>query len=260
MTASNTAIQSPFNLNGRHALVTGSSKGIGRDIALGLAKAGAKVTVHDQTDNDALEDVTQSLKKMDKFGSKMTFDLSDHLAIEKSVSDVLKTESIDVLILNASFEVREPIFEVSTDNIRKQFEVNFLGNIILCNYLIPRMVENKWGRIIGLGSIQESYTNLTLAPYAALKSAQTRYLKSLAVAVASDGVTVNTIAPGAIETDRNRNVLSDEAVRESVLGRIPSRRIGQASDCVGSAVFLASDEASYITGAWLPVDGGFHLS
>ncbi|GAB5456984.1 MAG: SDR family oxidoreductase [Henriciella sp.] len=255
--STDTSVQSaPFSLAGRHAFVTGSSRGIGKAIALGMAAAGAKVSVHGQRHSAELEDLCLALDASHQLGKCVVFDLSDEDSFGAEV--ITQLGQVDILVLNASQEVREPLFEIKAQRVRDQFETNFLSSILLCQKFLPGMLETGWGRIIGLGSIQERHANPSLAPYAALKAAQTHYLQMLALEVASQGVTVNTLAPGAIETDRNREVLAVPETRRAVTARIPAGRIGDVEDCVGAAVFLASDAAAYVTGAWVPVDGGFH--
>ncbi len=245
-----------IDLNGRRALVTGASRGIGRAIAIGLAKAGASLVVHARKPSEQLERVIEEIQFLGGDVQAWCVDIEDEAQLKYQLTE-LHTE-IDILVLNASIEHREKIDSLSATNVHQQIQSNLVSSISLTQALVPKMRKRAWGRVIALGSIQEIHPNPDLSVYAALKAAQTHFLKTLAVHVAGDGVTINTLAPGAILTDRNRAILSDGDFREKVKTRIPMGKIGSPQDCVGAAVFLASDWSSYITGAWLPVDGGFH--
>lgn len=245
-----------IDLHGRTALVTGASRGIGRATALGLAQAGAKIIVHGRCESDELDDALHAIRLAGGAAEKLIFDLADTGKISSCLA--AQKNSIDIVILNASVETRESIYAIELSNALDQFTCNFLSMLEIVKHLTPSMCERGWGRIIGIGSIQEVHVNPDLSVYAALKAAQTHFLRTLATQVAKSGVTVNIVAPGAILTDRNREVLADPTFRSAVEAKIPAGRIGEPEDCVGAIVFLASEAANYITGAWLPVDGGFH--
>jgi NAD(P)-dependent dehydrogenase (short-subunit alcohol dehydrogenase family) len=245
-----------IDLRGKTALVTGATRGIGRATALGLAQAGANIIVHGPCESDELDDALNAIRMVGGAVEKLIFDLADTEMISRCLSTY--KNPIDIVILNASVETRESIHTIDHSNALHQFTCNFLSMLEIVKHVTPLMCASGWGRIIGIGSIQEVHVNPDLSVYAALKAAQTHFLKTLATQVAKSGVTVNIVAPGAILTDRNREVLSDSAFRAAVEAKIPAGRIGEPEDCVGATIFLASDAANYITGAWLPVDGGFH--
>jgi glucose 1-dehydrogenase len=246
------------DLRGKTALVTGASRGIGRAIALGFGKAGAAVIVHGKSDSDELDKVCKIINASGGHSEKLFFDLADTSKISAQLCALHR--SIDIVVLNASVENREDLYEIDPENVTAQFTCNFLSLVEIVKTLTPLMCQRGWGRIIGIGSIQEVHANPTLAVYAALKSAQTHFLKTLALQTASHGVTVNTIAPGVILTQRNEAVLADIDFCKAIEERIPAGRIGKPQDCVGATLFLSSVQADYITGVWLPVDGGFHAA
>lgn len=249
---------SNFSLSGRTALITGSPQGIGRALSLGLADAGATIIAHAREENDDTRSLRRALEALNCFGGEVFCDLANIEATQIALGDFV--DRVDILILNASYECREGLLSAKPDSVDRQYFVNLRSSIFIVQHFARSMINRKWGRIIGLGSVQEVHANPQLSPYAALKAAQTQYLKTLARELAPNHITVNTLAPGAIRTQRNSEVLANVSYRESVEKRIPAGRIGDPKDCVGAAVFLASDAASYITGAWLPVDGGFHAN
>lgn len=246
-----------FSFKGKKVLITGASRGIGRAIALGFAVKGASLVLHAKSHSEALEEVVHSCSGLADGVNTWICDLTDSGKLQTSLNQ--SELDVDILVLNASMEIRREILSNSVNDIQEQVSCNLISSIILAQYFTPLMCANGWGRVIGIGSIQEIHANPTLSVYASLKTAQSHYLKTLAKQVAESGVTVNTVAPGAILTDRNKEVLSNIQFRREVESKIPTGKIGNPEDCTGSVLFLASDLAKYITGAWLPVDGGFHI-
>ncbi|CAN5370960.1 SDR family oxidoreductase [soil metagenome] len=244
-----------FDLSGRKALITGSSRGIGAVLATALAARGAEVVVHGREASDELDALANKLG-----GKALAADLSDATAckgLARRAEDLLG--GVDILILNASYEMRCDWKSVSVEDADLQMAVNFRSSLILCQALAPGMTERGWGRIIALGSIQEVRPNPALMVYAAAKAAQANMMMNLARELGPHGVTVNTLSPGAIATDRNAAVLSDPAYRATVEARIPAGRVGQPDDCVGACLLLASDAGAYVNGAVLRVDGGWSV-
>jgi NAD(P)-dependent dehydrogenase (short-subunit alcohol dehydrogenase family) len=244
-----------FDLSGRKALVTGSSRGIGAALATALADRGAQVVVHGREVSDELDALARKVG-----GRALAADLADAGAcrdLARRAEDLLG--GVDILILNASYEMRADWKAVSVEDADLQMAVNFRSSLLLCQALAPAMAERGWGRIIGLGSIQEIRPNPALLVYAAAKAAQTNMLMNLARQLGPSGVTVNNLAPGAIETDRNSAVLADPAYRANVEAQIPAGRVGRPQDCVGACLLLASEAGAYITGTTLHVDGGWSL-
>lgn len=233
-----------FDLSGKVALVTGSTRGIGRAIAAGLAAVGAKVAVHGAGE-----------------GADFPADLADPAAVRGLIPAVeARLGPVDILVLNASTEIRQDFADITPAEIDAQVAVNLTATTLLLQSAVPAMVARGFGRVVGIGSIQEAKPNPRLLIYAALKAAQNNMLVNLARQHAGQGVTFNTLAPGAIATDRNAAVLADPAYRARVEAQIPAARIGTPEDCVGACLLLASEAGGYITGSTLFVDGGWHVS
>lgn len=244
-----------FDLSNRTALITGSSRGIGAALAQALASRGVNVVVHGR---EAGKELTATAGKVG--GKALAADLGDPdacKALARDAHDLLGR--VDILILNASYEMRGDWKEVSAEDADLQMAVNFRSSLLLCQALAPGMTERGWGRIIALGSIQEVRPNPALMVYAAAKAAQANMMQNLARELGPHGVTVNTLAPGAITTDRNAEALSDPAYRAKVEAQIPAGRVGRPEDCVGACLLLASNAGAYINGAVLRVDGGWSV-
>lgn len=246
-----------FDLTGRKALITGSSRGIGAALALALAERGATVAVHGRSAGDELDAMAARL------GGKavaLAADLADARACHDLAARATNAlGGVDILVLNASYEMRADWKSVSVEDADLQMAVNFRSSLILCQALAPAMTQRGWGRIIALGSIQEVRPNPALMVYAAAKAAQANMMMNLARELGPGGVTANTLSPGAIATDRNAGALSDPAYRQKVEAQIPAGRVGQPDDCVGACLLLASDAGAYVNGAVLRVDGGWSV-
>lgn len=236
-------------VSGRRALVTGADTGIGRAIARGLAGAGAQVVLH-HLGNAA--------------GARETLDAETHEAdftrdgaAEALARAVLAGGPVDILIANAAIERRGPWQSVSARDLSDHLAANLGALLSLCQQLVPPMAARGWGRVVAVGSVMAARPRAETLPYAALKSAQTTALRALAREVAAEGVTLNAIAPGAIETERTAARYADPAFRAAVTAKIPARRPGTPQDCVAPVLMLCSEGAGYITGAEIPVDGGW---
>lgn len=242
------------DLKGKRALVTGSSRGIGRAIAVALARAGAGVIVHGVAASQAAEETLAEIGENARF-------IAGNLADANACLDIAKAAGpIDILILNASYEKRFDWRDLPIEEMDRQWAVNVRSSMILMQELVPGMADRGWGRVIAIGSIQEAKPNPRLAVYAASKVAQTSLVRTLAKEVGRQGVTVNNLAPGAIATDRNAEVLADADYAARVAAQIPAGRVGTPEDCVGACLLLCSDAGSYINGASLYVDGGWHIA
>ncbi len=231
-----------FDLSGRNALVTGSTRGIGRALADAMAEAGAAVATHGLSKGEA----------------QYCSDIADADACRALAADVERDlGQVDILVLNAAADLRRSWLETTADEVDHQLAANFRSTLILCQALLPQMMARGWGRIITIGSIQEVHPNPDYLVYAAAKAAQTSLVRNLARQAGSSGVTINNLAPGAIATDRNAETLADPEYRTKVESMIPLGRIGAPQDCVGACLLLASDAGAYINGISLFVDGGW---
>ncbi len=165
----------------------------------------------------------------------------------------------DIVVANASIQERVAWEEITEEQALRHYQVNVASILSLIQASVPAMRERGWGRILTIGSVQQTVPHPQLAAYAVTKSALLNLVRNLAKQLAPDGITVNNLAPGAIATDRNAEALSDEDYRNLVVSHIPAGRIGEAGDCAGAALLVCSDAGRYITGADLYVDGGMSL-
>lgn len=235
------------------ALVTGSSRGIGRAIALRLAKDGYRVILHGSKASPKLEEAKQLIEQNGGVADVLTAnlcDLSETAALANSMGD------IDVLVLNASIQYRNPWQNITLAECEDQLNCNFVSSLLLIQGAISHMKEQGWGRIITIGSVQEAKPHPDMLVYSASKAAQTNMVQSLSLQVAKDGITVNNVAPGVIYTDRNIAVLSDADYAKKVTDSIPVGFYGEPDDCAGIVSLLCSEEGRYITGQSIYVDGG----
>lgn len=241
-----------FNLEGKTALVTGSTQGIGFAAASVLAEYGAKVFVHGATSMEKCEAAAAKIKN----SVPVCCNLSDDNAAEKLYA---ATGDVDILILNASVQYRTPWNEISEDEMNTQLNVNFKSSLAAMQLYYEKMKENGWGRIITVGSVQQYKPHKEMAVYAATKCAQMSLVRNIGKQLAPFGITVNNLTPGVIDTPRNAKALSDPEYRKNVLAGIPLGYPGAADDMKGAVLLLSSDAGRYITGADIVVDGGMSL-
>lgn len=235
------------------ALVTGSSRGIGRAIAIRLAKDGYKVIIHCAGNVSKAEETAAVIKNN---GGEAEIVISNLCNLEETKALCKKIDKVDVLVLNASLQYRTPWQQITTEACIEQLNCNFVSSMLLIQAVAENMKKNKWGRIITIGSVQEQKPHPDMLVYSASKAAQTNMVKSLSLQLAGDGITVNNVAPGVIYTDRNVKALSDPEYAKKVTESIPLGFYGEPSDCAGIVSLLCSDEGRYITGQNIFVDGG----
>lgn len=244
------------DLAGQRVLVTGSSQGIGLAIAKALSGSGAKVCSNAPSPGAELDGACREA------GATLGIaaDLSQPEEVERLAASVTAAfGGLDILILNAALQERRPWSGFDRASIDRQWELNLAANYRLIQAFVPAMAERGFGRLIAIGSIQQVRKHPEMLVYAASKAALESMVRNIARQVAGHGVTCNVLAPGAIETARNREALADAAYRDAVLARIPAGRLGTPEDCAKVALFLASNAARYVTGTTLFVDGGMHL-
>lgn len=249
-----------FQLHGHRALITGSNRGIGRALALALAECGADLYVHSRKEDAAAR---ETLKELQARGTR-AMHISGDLSNEKTAAELARQMRQglgmpDILILNASYQIRGKWDQVGKEDFDYQMQVDCFSSLQLIQQCVPFMRENKWGRIVIIGSVQQAKPHPQMIVYAAAKVAQVSMVENLSLQLAEDGITVNNVAPGTIYTDRNVEALSDEAYHEKCRRDIPMGFIGKPEDCVAPVVMLCSEEGRYITGINLYVDGGKHI-
>lgn len=243
-------------LTGKRALVTGSSRGIGRAIAIALAEAGADIVLHCSRDGEKVRAVQREIAAMGRQCSVCTADLSTADGADGLID---RAGHIDVLVLNASMQFRNRWDQISPAEFDAQVNCNWRASLSLIRQAVPAMQAQRWGRIVAIGSVQEAKPHPDMLVYSASKSAQTAMIRSLAVQLAADGITLNDVAPGVIYTDRNVDALADPAYAKIVTDSIPMGYYGQPQDCAGIVRLLCSDAGRYITGQRIFVDGGKSL-
>lgn len=237
----------------KRALITGSSRGIGRALAKALAHDGYEVIIHCSKKSEKADSTKAEIEAAGGRASILCADLSDLNATEKLCAEM---GDIDVLILNASIQYRKPWIEIGLDECYTQLNCNFVSSLKLIQAAAPHMKEKGWGRVITIGSVQEAKPHPDMLVYSASKAAQTNMMRSLALQLAGFGITVNNVAPGVINTDRNKDALSDPDYAKKVTDSIPAAFYGEPEDCVGTVRLLVSDAGRYITGQSIYVDGG----
>jgi len=246
-------LKEKFDLNGETALVTGSSRGIGRGIALGLAEYGAHVILHGSRQSAALDEAQRLVGRFDPDVETWMADLGD----EKSVETMPR--KIDILVANVSIQERMAWHEFDMAEARKEAQVNWLSTLKMFQLAYPHMKESRWGRLIVVGSVQERRPHPQMVAYAATKGALENMVRNIARQVASEGITVNNLCPGVFYTDRNKDALGDPKYAMCVMDAIPMHDYALPEDAAGTAVLLASDAGRYITGATILIDGGLSL-
>jgi glucose 1-dehydrogenase len=249
-----------FSLSGRKALVTGSSRGIGRAIALGLAQQGADIVINYAASAQAAESAAKEASSFGVHAFTVQADMHSATAPRELFEQALaKLGRIDILVLNVSTQFRKSWQEVTAEEFDIQMRVNLRATMELMQLALPGMIDQRWGRVLTIGSIQELKPHPQMLVYAASKSAMVNMVRNLAKQVAPYGVTINNLAPGVIYTDRNSGVLEDLEYRQRVLDGIPCHFFGEPADCVGAALLLCSGASRFITGVDLLVDGGGQL-
>lgn len=251
---------SPFSLSGKTALVTGSSRGIGRSILLGLADLGANVIVHGVRRGQAADDTLAEASASEVDATFIAGDLGAPGGGRSLAEAALTTSGqIDIVILNASIQIKKSWLEQTSDDYELQMRTNVQASFEILQVLVPPMQSNGWGRVVTVGSVQQAKPHPMMLAYAASKCAQMSLVTSLARDLAKSGITVNNLAPGVILTDRNTDALADPNYADTVKAQIPAGYFGESHDCVGAAQLLCSDAGRYITGQNLYVDGGMSL-
>ena len=245
-----------YSLYGKKALVTGSSRGIGSAIALELARGGADVIVHCSKPGAKADSIADQIKSMGRKSEVIVADLTNP---EKTIELAERAAGVDILVLNASMQIRKPWQEITVSEYIMQTNCNYLSSLLLMQRLSVPMQKKKWGRIVAIGSVQERKPHPQMLVYSSSKCAQTGLVQSLAVQLAKDGITVNTVAPGVIYTDRNIEALSNPEYAKQVTDSIPAGFYGQKEDIAGTVRLLCSDFGRYITGQNIFIDGGKSL-
>ncbi len=245
-------------LAGRVALITGASRGFGRAIALAFAREGARVAANYLSSRREADGLVAEAGRLGAEAFALHGDVAREADARALVTSTLdRFGRLDILVNNAGIMVRGPLLEVPADAYRRMLDINVTGTLLCSRYALPPMIERGYGRIINLSSqLAQRAVGGGFAAYAATKGAIESLTRALAAEVGGHGVTVNAIAPGGIETDMSRDVMTPE-YRARRLAELPLRRFGSVEDVAYCAVILAADEAGYLTGQILHPSGGW---
>lgn len=247
-----------MRLAGRVALVTGGSRGIGRAIVATLAREGAKVAFVYRSNQSAADQLVADLQRDEREAIAFSADVAQTAAADEVVEKVLERwEKIDILVNNAGIIRDGLLATMDFEQWREVIETNLHSVYNFCHAVTRPMMSARYGRIVNLSSVAAQVANPGQANYAASKGGVEGFTRCLATELARRNITVNAVAPGFIETDMTEAVRN--AAGEQITKRIPMRRVGQPQDVANAVRFLVSDEASYITGQVLTVDGGITL-
>lgn len=247
-----------FDLNGKVAVVTGGSRGIGKAVCEALAGQGAKVVVCYGKGAEQAEAVAASIRERGGEAVTLGFDVGDMTAAEKAIAGAAKEHGkIDVLVANAGIAIDGLLLRVKEDDLDRLLAVNLKGAIACARGAIKSMMRARTGRVVFLSSVVGEMGNVGQTAYAATKAGLLGVTKSLAREYASRNITVNAVTPGFIATDMTSEI--DEGMKSQLEGMIPLRRIGDAQEVAATVAFLASDEAAYVTGQTLRVNGGMYM-
>src|ERR1035441_9358275 len=245
-----------FDLSGKVALVTGTSRGLGQYFARALAKAGADLAITSR-DKSSLAAFADEIHALGRKTFSADLDVRDHSSIQSAIAAVeYHFGKIDILVNNAGCNIRKPALDVTWDDWNTILETNLRGSFFVAQAAARGMVERGYGRIINIGSVTSVSGFAGLAPYGASRGGIKQLTMSLADDWGRHGVTVNCLAPGWFKTQQNRVLYENAAWVEYITDRIPVKRPGRPDDLDGAVVFLASESSRYITGQTLLVDGG----
>lgn len=243
-------------MNDRVALITGGSRGIGRATALLMAEAGCDVAINYRIESGGAAQVTSAVEGLGRRALAVRADVSDSEQVDAMIHHVMEEfGKLDILVNNAGIWERNPTDTMTEESLKRTIDVNLLGTFYTIMSSVPRMKKHGGGSIINVSSTAGQRGEPFYSPYAASKGAIISLTKSLSVELASSNIRVNCVAPGWIETDMSRDALmSGEG--DKIRMQIPLRRVGTPEEVATSIVFLASDDASFITGEIINVNGG----
>jgi 2-dehydro-3-deoxy-D-gluconate 5-dehydrogenase len=250
-----------FELTGKVAIVTGGNGGIGLGIARGLAKAGARLVIAARN-KEKSEAVLAELQTLGENPIALTVDVGDERSVDAMTAETVKRcGRLDILVNNAGMSIRKPAQELTLDEWHRVMDVNLTSAFLASRSAYPHFKKAGGGKIINIGSMHSVFGSPYAPAYGTSKGGVVQLTKSLAASWAPDNIQVNVILPGWIDTDLARDAREQIAgLNERVLARTPAGRWGNIDDLAGVGVFLASRASDFVTGAAIPVDGGYSIS
>jgi gluconate 5-dehydrogenase len=245
-----------FDLSGRRALVTGSSQGIGRALAVGLAEHGASIIINGRNAQKA-EAAAEDIRRSHRHAVSAAFDVTDAEASRTAIAYIeAEIGPIDILVNNAGMQRRAAFQDYTASDWRMLMQTNVDSVFHVGQSVARRMIPRGRGRIINVCSVQSELGRPNIAPYAASKGAVKMLTKGMAIDLGPHGINVNGLGPGYFRTELNEKLVADPQFNSWLVGRTPNRRWGEVDELAGAAVFLASDASRFVNGHILYVDGG----
>ncbi len=245
-----------FDLTGRTALVTGSSRGLGRAMAEGLAAAGAKLLING-TDPAKVEVAVAGFRSGGYQAEAVPFDVTSEIDVVRVFKDLdARGVDVDILVNNAGIQFRKPMVELETADWQRVIDTNLTSAFVIGREAAKRMIKRRRGKIINIGSLTSALARATVAPYTVAKGGIKMLTQAMAAEWAEHGIQANAIGPGYMITEMNTALIENPTFDAWVKGRTPSKRWGKPEELIGAAVFLASPASDYINGQIIYVDGG----
>lgn len=246
-----------FRIDGRRALVTGGSRGLGRTIAIALAQAGADLVITSRSAAESEGTAKEIAQLTGRRTAAIPADISIAAEVERLFQLSTRDGPVDILVNSAGINIRKPIAELTDADWNTVLDVNLKGPFLLARRFGPAMVARGWGRVVHIGSILSTIGIAGRTPYASSKAGILGLTRTLATEWAASGVTVNALCPGPFATEMNRPLLENPAQYAEFVAKIPMGRWGELHEIAGAALFLASPASSYMTGSTLFIDGGW---
>ncbi|GAA1963763.1 SDR family NAD(P)-dependent oxidoreductase [Microbacterium aquimaris] len=246
-----------FDVSDRLALVTGSTRGLGRSLAAGLARAGARIIVHGRSAEAAARTAAEITEETGAPAVSVAFDVTDAAGVEAGITALIAEHGVpDILVNNAGVQRRAPIQEFSVSDWDDIIAANLNGVFYVSRFVAPAMIERGSGKIVNVASVQSFLARQTIAPYSASKGGVAQLTKGMAADLARHGIQVNALSPGYFATEMNRDLVEDPAFSGWLTQRTPAQRWGDFSELDGAVRFLVSDASSFVSGQNIFVDGG----